>query len=59
MAMQLLKLACKFRAEFILIHLGGLWFSGQLTKLLAEDFLVINIEVLITEEDNATLRDLR
>jgi len=42
--------------QSVTVKLGRLGFARQFAKLLAEELLFINTEILVTEEDNATLR---
>lgn len=38
-------------------YLGCLWLAGQLAKLLPKYLLVLDLEVLVAEEDNSSLRN--
>jgi hypothetical protein len=38
-------------------HLGGLWLACELSKLLPKDLLFIDVQVLVSEENNPALRD--
>jgi hypothetical protein len=43
--------------EGMAVQLGGFWLASQLAKSLAEKLLVLDAEILVAEEEDATLRD--
>ena len=41
----------------VAVELGCLWLPSQLAEALAEELLVLDVDVLVAEEDDSTLRD--
>ena len=39
------------------IHAGGLWLSCQFAESLTEILLIFNVDVLVAEENNTSLRN--
>lgn len=41
----------------VAVKFGGAWLASKLSKLLTEDLLIVDVEILVAEEDDSALGD--